>query len=71
MSEPATDLQALNEARQKVSYGDYKNSLVEWTLSDEWTHVDREDTKQPRGMVKAFGLILTLNSCEGEINNAR
>lgn len=67
MSEPTTDLQTLNEARNKVSYGEYRNSLVEWTLSDEWTQVDRHDKLVPRGLVRKCGFLIALNSCSGEI----
>jgi hypothetical protein len=31
-----TDLSVLNAARNRVAYGGYVNSLVEWTLSPEW-----------------------------------
>lgn len=32
-----TDLDILNAARNSVAYGERTNSLVEWTLSPEWT----------------------------------
>lgn len=66
-----TDTEILNQARNSVLYGGAKNSIVEWTLSDEWISVEPfEGHKQPRGILRASGLILTLSACHGEILNA-
>lgn len=34
-----TDLDVLNQFRHRVAYGGTINSLVEWTLSEEWETV--------------------------------
>lgn len=63
-----TDLDTLNSARNAVTYGNRKNSLVEWTLSDEWTKPC--GNQLVRGEVwrdgdKWYGYC---NNCEGEID---
>jgi len=63
-----TDLDALNDARDQVLFEGKTNSLVEWTLTDEWTNVKRHDKPIPRGLLRKCGFLFTLNSCKGEID---
>ncbi len=65
-----TDLDILNSARHRVSYEGYKNSLVEWTLTDAWVHVKKHKHSDARGLVTKCGLIDIVTECEGEISNA-
>lgn len=61
------DLAVLTEARNQVLYSGRKNSLVEWTLTDEWSDATRFEGSQPRGVVKANGFIITCSKAFGEI----
>lgn len=64
-----TDLDVLNGARNVVAYSGKKSSLVEWTLSDEWTDRSRfEGSDQPRGLVNRAGLLVTCTEAAGEIS---
>jgi hypothetical protein len=62
-----TDLDVLNAARNVVLYSGKKSALVEWTLSDAWTEVDRHDKPIPRGLVRKCGFLIALNQVSGEI----
>ena len=62
-----TDLDILNAARHRVSYGGKRNSLVEWTLSDDWCRnpvLGASDTR--RGHIRKWGADYHLNSTHGE-----
>jgi hypothetical protein len=62
-----TDNLDISDARNRVLYDGYKNSLVEWTLSDEWTNVEHQDKPIPRGLVRKCGFLVTTNQAAGEI----
>ena len=62
-----TDLDVLNAARNVVAYSGKKSSLVEWTLSDEWTDRSRfSGNDQPRGVVRKSGFMITCTEASGE-----
>lgn len=44
------DKQDMNNARNRVLYDGYKNSIVEWTLSNEWLDVDGALPNPHRGV---------------------
>lgn len=67
-----TDETDMRSARDAVLYSGKKNSLIEWTLSPEWTQPS-EDSGKHRGFVQRdsgtwYG---HCNSVDGEIENAR
>jgi hypothetical protein len=56
-----TDLSVLNAARNRVAYGGYVNSLVEWTLSPGWT----EESAKFRGPSVVSGELTTKENTHG------
>lgn len=68
-----SDLEVLNSARHMVCYGGRKNSLVEWTLSNDWTASELYVGGEHRGKVSTSdGVVPTstsygVNQCSGEI----
>ncbi len=63
-------MESLNSARNRVIYGSYKNSLVEWTLSDDWVRPSQDLNPGKRGLLTSKnGNVRELNnSFSGEIN---
>ena len=57
MIEIETDLDILMKARDRVTYGDYHNTIVEWTIG--WSDTDRlvVDIKKFRGCIVFEGRV--------------
>jgi len=55
-----SDLDILNNARNGVLYGGVRNSLVEWTLSEEWTTPMKGRSQDP-----VSGVIVTSEGKSG------
>lgn len=70
LDETHDEMQHLSGLRAKALYNGYKNSIVEWTLSEQWTNVPKiTDTEHKRGRIDLqFGNgSVWVNTCEGEI----
>jgi hypothetical protein len=46
-NQEADDRQAMSTARNKVLYGGEKNTIVEWTLSEEWLTIPNDRPQEP------------------------
>lgn len=56
----------INRLRHAVLYGGYKNSLVEWTLSDEWLTPHTVPMTGERGVVLVGNDYTFVNAVNGE-----
>ena len=59
----------MRRARHRVLYDGYKNSLVEWTLTDEWTQPSWVQNETRGQVVTRKGDLITFgNDFQGEID---
>ena len=67
-----TDLDVLNQARNKAIYSGSNNSIIAWTLSPEWTQPYASHYRKCGALVPSKGLKLAQFGYEfsGEISNA-
>lgn len=63
------ETEAVNNARNRVLYDGYKNSIIEWTLSNEWYTPHGVPMTGERGAVLKGTDYTFTNECQGEIEN--